>query len=984
MKKSFIASIFLPLSLLFSCSNSNEEQNNFVTLNDFESVSDLYKFKTVRADYYTHLSYELNADSDYVTSGSSSLKLSVSGGNIEELMFPFKYRNEDLFDSSRLNSIYVDVYNSSSKDIALTSIVYNSSSLSTLLSESYVLKQGEWNNIEFKLSSIAVTSNYETIKGLILRFSTEGNGLLYIDNLRVKLGIEPSEEDKQYEEVINSLQNDINALPSEISLNDYDNISSIYERYEALPTIYRRIINNYPTLYKAISTIANIKQEEDVAGSTREIFGFDKFYGVGQIYNHETVGGDLEFNYQHKVKYEDEDGSIRLDFFGSTWNYLGYSLPSDIDDFDYITFNFYNEDEEHNQTKRIYFGWNGTMVDCKPNEWTTINVSASTLANSTYGIIINQLDNGLSTMSSGSIYIGKVIGYRASYKRVAYALNSSKPFESKDAFISNENGLNTISSDSKKNVSISLNKEIESISIGENVLFNLFSKSSKTIELVDLEGNSICSKVISSGWNQLALNCEEYNLLQSINFELASNEKVIMVDPVCYKNANLDLANLLVTVPTLPESSNFGNDDIPLLIQAYETYSSLDNDSISDFRSLSNDPTKISNLLSFVKENSLLENFVSSIMETSSKDELSPLLMSLLNSKLIKENLSSQIYSRLVELTSYYGISYDKAPGNGLDYAYEGSVSTMFDDEMGLFYELNISKLLFPGYIQFENGMLNTSSYSKIVTYVYNPLDRAVPGNYVNVSPDDGSWQLLTSFSLNPKSWNRLEIPSSQITGVRSFLMLMGNLVSSEWKITPYYGISYEKDVQLLNSRIQALPEDADNESSKLQVLSLKQTYDSLNNAGKSYVKDASKLLRLASSINDVELAFPINSADLVFKSESSDFTHGLAYEGNVGSSLTFVNVIKNTSLTKLMSYSSCFFYVYVPEDASSPLYCQQYDVDWAGKNVELKSGYNRISLSKGEWVNNNIDISGNLYMYLTSSVKSNSAWRITSIYGVK
>ncbi len=979
--KKYIFPLLLIFPILFGCGEN--ETSNAVTINDFENVGDLYKFKTVRTEYSSQLSYSLNKEKEYVSNGSSSLKLSIEQGDIEELMFPFSIDGMDLFDKSILNAVSVDIYNASSIDVPFNVNIYNSNSLDNLLTKTFVLSNSSWNKIEFPLSSIAIKSNYESIKGVILRFTSGGNGLFYIDNLKVKLGLSSNEEDKKFEDKINSLQSKIDSLPNEVQIEDYETVESIYEEYASLPSLYRRIVNNYSKLFLSIQSLSKIISEEEKGDLSKEIFHFSSFVGAGEFFNHKTVGGDLEYLYQHEVCFEDEKGSLRADFFGTVWNYIGYELPSDAPEYDYTIFHIYNEDKENNEVKRVYFGWNGNYVDCKPNSWTSVKVNIDTLINSTYGIIVNQLKNGVSSTSSGSLYFGKVIGYKSAFKEIGDALDENNPIYLSGVKTS-QDGLNIICNQDGV-LDIRFNKKIKNLTSSDSACFSIFVEKEVTIDLLGFDGSIIKEVFLKKGWSLLQLSYSEYNDLISLRLKVNNLDKIVLTKLIAYKNSSFNLSYVYQSLFGLMAKEEFLFEDMPSLLSFFEAYSKLSQDQINTLTSLyDNAENTVASILAKIKSSDIVNSYLMSVINDVTEGEPSPLLLSLQDSCLIKEYASEKTIILMQQKNEYYGISYgkDETISKGLDYNWEGNVREDFDPNMGRYFSISVDKMLFQNYLQFENTSFNTSNFAKVFTYVYNPLDKEVNGNFVNVNPSNGNWEILSSFALSPKTWNKIEIESNKVTGSRSFLMLMGNLVSSSWKITPYYGINYSKYTSSIVSRITSLPDVVSNEKEKMQVLSLMEAYSNLENEAKLHVKNFAKLKSLFDSIADLELAYAANTSSYSSSRESNEFEYGSSLKVNNSSGLFFLAVFNNETLKKLSSYESTFFYVYVPEGCLDSSFVFQYDKTWSGPTFKLNEGYNKINLSKEEWFSNQSDQSGEMYLYFSSSIST--CFEITNIYGVK
>ena len=984
---------FIPIFIIPLLSGCNGPSKADVLLNGFETIEDLYKFKTSNVQYENILSYDLNSDKNYISQGEKSLKVSISSGSVEELMFPFSYKGSDLFDISKLSVVKLDIFNVSENDLTMDLNIYNSKTFNILLTSSYTLKSHELTNIEYNVSAIAVKNNYETIKGVQLRFANENvNSVFYLDNLRVGLGNKMSEEDKKYEKIISTLEKDISALPADITINNYDELENVYKRYVELPTLYRNIVSNYDELFKKIQSLVEImNSSSESTALIKDAFSFDKFYGVGEFYNHETVGGNLKYYYQNEVRYQDEDGALEINFFGNIWNYIGYTLPSDIADFDYIEFHFYNFDENNsNQTKRVYFGWSGNWVNCPANEWVSVQVKPETLLNSTYGIIINQFDNnGVTLNSSGKLYVGKALAYRTKYKKIGLALNKENPFVTDGNINISISGNNIdISSAISQDVTLKLNKDLSNLSKNEYFITNIIANEQLNIDLVNENDEVFSSIGLNKGSNSFLLNSEEYNQLSSLKIKnMKSSSSLSFASPLIYKNDYIDLAKTYIRLQSL--LSDYSLKEVSKLITFFSSFYSLSKEDKTSLNEFDSESFKnIEYVENQLTNSSLIDDYVNNALNNN-KDELSPLLISLNNNDFVKKYCTNVTLGKLEFASKYYDICYGnkKTIKTGIDYQWEGSVSSDFDLEMGNVYTANINKMLFENYLQFEFESMSTSQYSTLTLFIYNPLDKDVSGNYFNVNALSGQWENVTNLSLAKKSWTKVVLPASSVTGSRSFIMLMGDVTSQGWKISNVYGMKSTKEVEGIVAKINNLPDNVSSEQEKMQVLSIYNDYDKLNENVKKSVNNSQKLISLYSSITSLELAKTFELSSFTYlDSISSDFSHGDLFAGEISAKSenpANVFVLRNADVLKLNEYKEIVFYIYVNKDVESAFLLRQYSVDWSGFNTSLSVGFNRISVKIDEWFNSSSDKTGDLYFYMYSSSES-ALMGITHFYGVK
>lgn len=986
----------LPLSLLLilpfmnGCTTSESDK---VMINSFESINDLYRFKTANTDSSNIVKYDLNTDLNYVTDGNSSLKMEVTSGVIEEVMFPFNIKDNELFKIAKLSSINVDIFNQSENDVTVSLNIYNSNSFNVLLTNSYVLKAKELTTINYSLSGIAIENNYDTIKGLTLRFTNENKVTYYIDNLYATLGIKFTDEDKIYKAKINEIEKDIKLLPEECGLNDYETLKNIYEKYVSLPILYRNIISNYNELLKGIKQYNEAYNAiESTDPLTKTAFRFDDFTGVGSLYNHEIVGGNLKYYYSKDIRYLDEEGSIELNFFGNVWNYMGYSLPADINEYDYLIFHFYNLDEENNQTKRVYFGWNGGYVDCLPNTWTEAKVTPETLLNSSYGMIVNQLNNGFATNSSGQLYIARVTAYRAAYKYLTNAFDDEIPFIGNNVNITiNENDVE-ISAKTSGEIKLNINKNIDEISDGESFKMVVYSPIKTKLSFINKEQETITNRDISIGYNYISLNNKEYNALDCISFEnLVVNKTIKIISPVVYKIQYENLVTAMNLLSTMANSITIS--DIKDVLSFYEAYQLLSNDDISIIGQFDKHfINKVETLTNTIKDGSLLNEYIKQKLSSNSEFAL---LNSLANNAIINQYCDNDLINKLKESSKLYEVVYgdDSSIKTGIDYKWNGTISRSFDDKIGNCFNINVTEMLFEeNYIQFEFNSIRYDGYKTTTLYIYNPLNKEINGNYFNVNPASGAWEDVTgNFVLSANSWNMINFPSNKGNGNRSFIVLMGDVTANGWKISYLYGLTYKITAEAINNKINKLNDTIESDMDKEQILCLKNEYDQLDISARKYITNYSKLENLYKNIEGFEIAKSVDNTTFNFlNTVSEDNTHGPLLVGKIKSIVSnpdpgCIGAIRNNELKKLEQYKEVYFYIYVEEEIINAKFLRQYEADWS-KGIfsgTLTKGYNKITISKKEWFNNVALETKDLYLYICSDGTSRT-FGITNFYGIK
>lgn len=989
-------SLLLPLIVLIpfvnGCQNNETPTSSGVLLNSFESIQDLYNFRVANADSKNELKFDVNTNKTYIKDGNGSLKIDIYHGEVTNLIFPFKKDNKNLFEFNKLSSIEADIYNDSNNMINISNILYTNG-LITLLKSDQSLPNKSWSHIKFSVSALAIENNYENLSGYELKILSPLATTLYLDNVKVNVNLAYSEEDKEYKNIINEIQDDISALPGEISINDYNKLKDIYDKYASLPTLYKRIVKNYNVLVNKLEDLSIIIDSDKPLADGQTVFDYDKFYGVGQISNHPSVGGDCEFFYQKETRFDTEEGALRVDFNGKQENYLGYTYPQHLSEYETLVYHIYIDDQEHPDNRIVYFGWEHP-VTVEANVWTTVTVNPNWLLTATWGIIVVQVRNGTSISSTGSMYLGSVYGKLSSFNYIDSALNYLNPVstfgvDNKVEITEDKNVIITAKEDGELN--IRLNKNYLILKGNEAAILNFNASFAGKLLLIGFNGEVEDTINLIKGWNTIELSNTMYEKVYTMVLDVKNGDVVMLYDFIVYRADQHNLASLIIKSRYSLDISKLSIDNVPEYLNIINDFDSLDEIQLSILKVYNKD---IVNSLNSLKNKmcegspNLLSQYTRQYLDNYDDTTIPMVIISLYKMPFFINNISATLIEELNSLVNLYKVSYGDidSPHLGIDYPWEGSIVPTFDSEKGSIYNINISKMNFDNYLDIENTAFELDGVSAVAFEIYNPLKYDVNMIYYNVN-SAGVWEAVTSTTLKHLQWNHIELNAASVTGARNFICLChSNLCNSGWKLTYYYGIKYEKYASDAIKAIESLPTEVTTEIDKMQVLSAESLYNSLDDNVKPYVYNYSKLQALL-PVSGLKTVIEINSgwSDIFSTRVMTDY--GVAGKGSPATNGTnLMKALENNSLHELARYDHTVFYIYVPTGYTNTEFFFQYDATWKGLSFSLVQGqWNRIQINSDEWFDHQAVKTGKTYCYIKSEFEGsapNENWFLTSFYG--
>ena len=174
-----------------------DQKETFMQLLGFESYEEITGTKLAMGNMLGRM--EINTDTQYITQGSGSLKITVQGNYGEAkkapyLKFDFLNPTMEICDFSEFKNISFDVYNASDKELHIQvglSIGKADGNYISAIKQRYALKPQGWTTCTYDLSKMASFSLYDlsSARYMTVEFAEhkqtreDAANVIYIDNL---------------------------------------------------------------------------------------------------------------------------------------------------------------------------------------------------------------------------------------------------------------------------------------------------------------------------------------------------------------------------------------------------------------------------------------------------------------------------------------------------------------------------------------------------------------------------------------------------------------------------------------------------------------------------------------------------------------------------------------------------------------------------------------------------------------------------------
>lgn len=978
----------------------------FKEINNFNSESDLTRFKKNNPDASGNITYSLNTIPAYIFEGAGSLKYQTVKACDNFLVFPFKDEGKSLFDLQNLAQIEFSIYNATSADISGSSYLY--SSTQNILSENFTLTALSWNRIIFKIPGIIVEELYNSFEGFKFNLHTSDNFVSYIDNVQVMVGLDISEEERLIQNKIHTIKNNIDGLPAKVSASDYENIKAIRDSYFEIPEKYRILVTNFNALEKKIIELGKEMPGSFEIKNQQELLGFDKFYGVGQIsVNSATTGTGTEISYTSEKKFDEEQGSTKVQLNGAEYTYLDLFKDDIFSNYETVTLHIYN-DGETDFSKRIYYNdWKG-FIEVKKGEWKEIVLPVKEFFFSPLAITeIN--GGGYASPCTGSLYFSKAIGSVSQYKYIGFLLDKEIPVSINstncDLEVLSNSGFK-LTSEVVETVYVRLNKKILELE-KDNVYLIVDSSITSNMSLLGFDSNPIKNVPLSKGINKIELTGLDYSKIFALTFDLVPGAVISVPSFFVYEESFSNGAFVIASYSALPNIEEMSEDNVCTFLEFFNKYDALNEEEkiiVSQYISgIKEGIDAYRNKMIQNGEHSILNSFVSKkINEYKLNEGIPYTLLAISSSNFVLTNLSNVNKSELDEIAISYGVAFGDLADDfnkGFDYPWTGSVSRNLDENHGYLYDFSVSSSI-GTQIQIELGSFrNVDQYSSLTFRLFNPTDsKKTCYFYTQVG---SNWVLVSNFNVSARSWETVSLDASLVTNSRNFILIPNTEPTSGYKMTPFIGTNKNVLVNKLSNEIEKLPEqiETNDRLTKMTCLSLMDLYQSLSTETKSLITNYSKLQSLVTKYCiDIEIAYKATSSS--YRGVTGEKLDSYSIEnkgyGNYATSMLLTEAedkdnhrflsCKNDLLTNLATkYDHVAFYIFAPADCPTPQFFAQYSVGWHGPSSNLVAGqWNEIVISGDEFFNYKEDKTGNMDFWVKGSTNNlgSGNWKITSFYG--
>lgn len=392
--------------------NNNTSKESYI-VNDFESLNQLGLMKFPFPRHENRGRMELSEE--HVTNGNKSLKYYNEYGTSLEMCHYFGHFVENGVNLSDIKSISVDIFNASDYDTICTLYLYDKTDMKTIVREDFNLKHGEMNNINYPISKIVLEHQAEQINASSLRIYTPESsdydkGIIYtffIDNWRVNMGSEDTEEDKVNKPIIKQIEDDIKALPdlNVISTSDKDKLEAIANEIDKLSPKYLEYVEGLETYYETLGEYrSQVRRSQPINYDNEEFIGFSKFYGAAELRPDTGVNSNVVYTSKDWDE-NDSDGLTKIIFSGDEENRFVYKTSLNLNRFDYVSFTLHNDTP---YGLKVWFSYlNNVYLDIWPNQTISTRYRTNTISDQTYWNV-DVINGGVTNRNldpfSGSLY----------------------------------------------------------------------------------------------------------------------------------------------------------------------------------------------------------------------------------------------------------------------------------------------------------------------------------------------------------------------------------------------------------------------------------------------------------------------------------------------------------------------------------------------------------------------------------------------------
>ena len=381
-------------------------ENETQLLNGFNSWSDVV---VIYLDPKTfNGSMKINTDETYIVEGEASYKCYISGtfANQPNLKLEAGKIKNDITDVTEFG-LYIYNANDYAFDVIITAYAGDS-----VVCAPVARAEVGANELSFEINRPVVQKLGQVITDYSISFSgLKGDSTFYIDNFHVKTTKEAVVIPEGVAEIITTIDN----FTEDTARED---LEAILAKYNALEANDKQCVTNYERLTSLIMpywlTDLSTAQKDD----PKTLLYFDEAFGPLQVSG--TTPGISSYAYSTDMKYENETGSLKVDFSVTSTNWVSLiTTATTLITEEFIEFYVYNDSDQY---KAMCVGWNvpvnanyATYMVLEPKTWTKITSKSDHLTNAggSSGAIqicgLSDLTDRRACAPAGTMYFSSVI-----------------------------------------------------------------------------------------------------------------------------------------------------------------------------------------------------------------------------------------------------------------------------------------------------------------------------------------------------------------------------------------------------------------------------------------------------------------------------------------------------------------------------------------------------------------------------------------------
>ncbi len=598
--KYLIAGMLVCFSMgLVACTEKNGTTNNGETqgvvereegiINGFETIDDLYKtrFNMLDSTFTDNYKATINTDKAYVKTGNGSVRFEYhhSATNPGFLFYGETIKGLNMLE---LKEASLQMYNACEHEIIVFFHLHRKDGKtiksSPMYTETFALTPNAWTELVLPINNVVMQYNGANVHGFGVEFKLspsthsgedEKPCILYMDDLAIEYGVTLTQEDEDAKVLIDQIIDKIAKLPSGITVESESQILEVYTMYTNLPDKYKGAVTNYELYTTAVNKFVSELNKTSTEEETTILF-MDKFIGSSQFRESPTFDEMATLGYTMDEHFGDEVGSTYIQFYGEEETkadgqaYAGWfwSTSAVLSDYDYVEFAVKNATD---QQITFWWTWGGTTQINPSDEWQVLTYPIEVFATD-----VKEFECVPSNHVGpiGKFYFSAIKAYSGRIEGL------TDPALSGDISISGAATKTTTTSGTKikatadGNVTISINKSLETLTMGENAYLNVNASKARKLSALNAAGETLYSISLEKGWNTIVFTADVkgYTLNDVTAFKMdgaTNGEELVLGDFLLTRPSNDN------TVRVLMQSKYVDNTNVYALAQYLSAFDAL-------------------------------------------------------------------------------------------------------------------------------------------------------------------------------------------------------------------------------------------------------------------------------------------------------------------------------------------------------------------------------------------------------------------------